>query len=206
MKLLFVDCETTGVKAGTNGLIQLSGAMQIREGRFLVVTREEQFDYCLTPFPDDVIEESALMVNGITRDDLKAPTRISPTDAHAHFKKKMDQFVDRYDKNDKFYFVGFNSPFDESFVRAWFDKCGDKYYGAYAYWPTIDVAQMAAIYLREKRAEMPNFKLATVARALGLAIDSSKLHDAKYDVDLTISVFDKIMGATCKDLTSQTNG
>ena len=36
---------------------------------------------------------------------------------------------------------------------------------------------------------MENFKLMTTARAVGLEIDESKLHDAQYDIELTRNIY-----------------
>lgn len=51
---------------------------------------------------------------------------------------------------------------------------------------------------------MPDFKLKTVARFLGVPVDETKLHDAAYDIDITMKSFDAIMGrilAPIKELT-----
>ena len=36
---------------------------------------------------------------------------------------------------------------------------------------------------------MENFKLSTVAKALGVPVDETKLHDASYDIFLTKAIF-----------------
>lgn len=41
-------------------------------------------------------------------------------------------------------------------------------------------------------AEMTDFKQETVARALGIQIDSAKLHDASYDIQLTKEIYNRI--------------
>ena len=43
-----------------------------------------------------------------------------------------------------------------------------------------------------KRHEMTDFKQETVARALGIQIDSAKLHDASYDIQLTKEIYNRI--------------
>jgi DNA polymerase-3 subunit epsilon len=48
---------------------------------------------------------------------------------------------------------------------------------------------LASEYLLEKRVAMENFKLMTVARAVGIEIDESKLHDAQYDIELTRTIY-----------------
>ena len=48
---------------------------------------------------------------------------------------------------------------------------------------------LASFYLRKERAKLVDFKLKTVAQYLGIEIDESKLHDAEYDIYLTIEIF-----------------
>lgn len=47
-------------------------------------------------------------------------------------------------------------------------------------------------HLMRKRHEMTDFKQETVARALGIQIDSAKLHDASYDIQLTKEIYNRI--------------
>jgi DNA polymerase-3 subunit epsilon len=196
IKLLFVDTETTGLDPQKNGLTQISGVAQVRDAGFNVTKEKEayaMFDYKLRPFSYDVIEESALQVCGLTIDDLDSPDRLPPKSAHDAFVEMMKQIVSPYDKTDKFFLVGYNATFDDRFLRAFFDKCGDKYYGSFISWPPIDVAQMAAILLGPRRMLMKSFKLSAVAETVGIKIDQEKLHDAMYDIELTIALFDWVV-------------
>ena len=52
---------------------------------------------------------------------------------------------------------------------------------------------MAAVHLMERRAGMKDFKLLTVARELGVKVEETKMHDARYDVEVTREMF-KILG------------
>lgn len=49
---------------------------------------------------------------------------------------------------------------------------------------------LATPYLAEKRSEMKDFKQGTVAKALGIQVDDSKLHDALYDIEICKAIFD----------------
>ncbi len=53
----------------------------------------------------------------------------------------------------------------------------------------IDVTGLAAVHLMSRRAAIEDFKLPTVAEALGLDVDGGKMHDAQYDVELMRQVF-----------------
>ena len=51
---------------------------------------------------------------------------------------------------------------------------------------------LASQYLMAERSKMKDFKQETVARELGIPIESVKLHDAKYDIELTKAIWDII--------------
>jgi len=40
---------------------------------------------------------------------------------------------------------------------------------------------------------MDDFKQGTVAKALGIEVDDSKLHDASYDLSILIQIFKKLV-------------
>jgi DNA polymerase-3 subunit epsilon len=66
MKLFFFDLETTGVNPGKNGIHQISGEIVI-DGKTM-----ERFDFKVQPNPKCVIEEPALQVAGVTREQVMA--------------------------------------------------------------------------------------------------------------------------------------
>ena len=63
-KILWVDTETTGTDPGKNGIIQLAGVLEINGHEI------SSFDLKIRPFAEDVIEDTALAVNGFTREEL----------------------------------------------------------------------------------------------------------------------------------------
>jgi len=181
VKLIYIDVETTGIAFPQSGLIQLAGAIEI-EGQ-----KPQTFQYHIQTFPDDVIEEEALAINGITREEMAGFD--NPRKVYRDFINLLEKYVDRYDRADKFHFIGYNAIFDSNHLRAWFEKNNDKYFGSWFYFPPIDVMGMAALHLMTRRAGMKDFKLLTVARELGLKVDEEKMHDARYDVGLTREMF-----------------
>ena len=181
MKLFFIDVETTGTNPLQNGIIQLSGIIEV-DGDVI-----EEIDLKIKPYPDDIILDSALEVNGITRVELEDYP--NPSEVYRKLTGFMSKYVDKFNRSDKFHFVGYNARFDDDFIRAWFKKCGDNYYGSFFFWPPIDVANIAAIKLMPERSKMENFKLVTVVKHSGIDIDESKLHDALYDIRLTRELF-----------------
>lgn len=185
MKLLFFDLETTGTQSDIHGIHQISGAVIIN-GEV-----KETFDLHVQPHPGAVIEQGALDVAGVTLEQIMAYPPMA--DVYRQFIGILSKYVDRYDRSDKFFLAGFNNgPFDNPFLRAWFGHNGDKYFGSWFWSNCIDVMVLASPFLAEQRHLMANFKQGTVAKALGIPVDDTKLHDALYDIEICKAIYDKV--------------
>lgn len=189
MKLLFFDLETTGLDPASCAIHQLSG-MVVIDGE-----ERERFNLFIKPHEGAVIDQSALALRGLTREILSLHT--SSAEAHKEFIKILRHYVNPFDKGDKFYLVGFNSrSFDEPFLRKWFERNDNNFYGSFFWQIGFDVMVLAAEHLKHSLPSMPNFKLHTVAAQLGLTVDATKLHDALYDIELTQSIYNSIQRPT----------
>lgn len=190
-KLLFIDVETTGTDPERHGLTQISGCVQLGDQ---VV---EEFDWYVRPFSHDAIEEAALAVTGMDRRQFLPPDHpnhlavagqdfLDPGDVYARLTQMLGRYADKFNKSDKFHFVGYNAhSFDMPFMRRFFEKHNDRYFGSWFWYPCLDVMLVWAQILQLSRAELPNFKLATVARHCGIKVDDTRLHDSHYDIELT---------------------
>tara|TARA_A100000164_G_C21908069_1_gene774135 strand:+ start:349 stop:912 length:564 start_codon:yes stop_codon:yes gene_type:complete len=184
MKQVFIDVETTGVKHWRNSVHQISGGVYIDD------ELKESFDFKVKPHEKSIIEEEALAIGGLTKEDvLKYPHR---KEIHKQLGAILSRYVDKFDKTDKYFFCAYNAHFDNAFVRAFFKQCGDNYFGSFFWSNNIDVMVLAAEYLKEDRAKMENFKLMTVAKHLGIEIEEEKAHDGFYDIEITKKVYDLI--------------
>ena len=187
VKLFFFDCETTGLDPKKSAMHQMSG-MVVIDGNV-----KERFDIKLRPFDGAEISDEALEVSGVTREQIDA---YQPhEEAYIDLISILCKYVNRYDRSDKFYIVGFNNAkFDNEFLREFFLRNGDKYFGSWFWANCLDVMILATPALIAKRPTMENFKQGTVAKALGITLDESKLHDAAYDIDVCKQIFDKVCG------------
>jgi DNA polymerase III epsilon subunit-like protein len=184
MKLCFIDVETTGTDYRRHGIIQLAG--QIIKDHKLV----SEFDYRMRPASSKGFEPEALRVNGIDITTIK--TYQYSSEVYKDFIELLNTYVDPYDKKDKLFFVAYNSSFDSEFVRQWMSEEGSKYsYGSYFWTPDICVMREAGRQLMKIRETLPNFKLETVAKHLGVDTDVA-LHDALVDIKLTRLVWEKL--------------
>lgn len=182
MKLFYLDLETTGVRFWKNGIHQISGAIEI-DGDV-----KEEFNFHVKPYKDALIEDEALKIGGITRDDLNDYAEMS--DVYDQIVSMLARYVDRYDKKDKFFIVGYNNAsFDNAFFRAFFKQNNDEYFGSWFWSVPIDVMILAQQFLMGLRADMPDFKLKTVAAHLGMNVEEDQLHNATYDIHLTRGLY-----------------
>ena len=143
-KLLFFDLETTGVKFWRNGIHQIGGIVDI-DGQ-----EAERFDIRLAPNPAATIEQEALDVAGVTLEQVQSYQPME--EGYRQLVGILSKYVNKFDKRDKMYLVGYNNAgFDNSFLRALFQQCGDKYFGSWFYPNCMDVYVMVTPYGRKKR-------------------------------------------------------
>lgn len=186
-KLFFFDLETTGTNPARHGIHQISGEIVI-DG----ITKES-FDFHVCPNPKAQIDQSALDVAGVTKEQILAYPPMK--EVYAQLIELLCKYVDRYNRNDKFFLVGYNNAsFDNNFLRGFFLQNDDKYFGSWFWSNSIDVMVLASNYLIEERPRMENFKLSTVAQTLGINVESDELHSADYDIALTRAVYEKVTG------------
>lgn len=183
MKLVFFDLETTGTNPGKHGIHQISGQIVI-DGVI-----KETFDFHVQPNPRAMIEDEALKVGGVTREQILAYPPMQQV--YQEFVAMLGKYVDKFNKKDKFFLVGYNNAaFDNQFLRGFFLQNGDVYFGSWFWSNSIDVMVLASAYLATRRPDMENLKLSTVAKTLGVNVNDESLHDAMYDIELTKAVFD----------------
>lgn len=187
MVKIFFDVETTGTDHRKHSVIQLAGLIEV-DGEVV-----DQFDYKVKPHPKAKIEEAALHVNGKTEEEIMQYPEMKKV--HASFVRKLSKYIDKYDKTNKAWLIGFNNrAFDDFFLRMFFELCGDHFIGSWFWVDTLDVLCLASQYLIERRSQMPSFKLKRVAMELGIEVDKNDLHDAFYDVKLTRQIYRIVTG------------
>lgn len=184
-KLFFYDLETTGTKFWKNGIHQISGAIVI-DGEI-----KEKFDFKVKPYESALIEEEALKIANVTKEEIMQYP--SMKEVYSKIITMLSKYVDKFNKKDKFHLVGYNNAsFDNPFFRAFFVQNNDVYFGSWFWSDSIDVMVMASYKLLNKRSELVDFKQSSVAKYLGIEIDDSKLHDAEYDIEICIKIFNML--------------
>lgn len=188
MKRIYVDSETTGTDPQQHALIQFSAVISV-DG-----VAKEELNLAIRPIEGKVIEDTALEVNGITREELFAADRITPRDAHLVITKLLAKYVNKYDKKDKFIWLGYRAGFDSDFTRKFFDDNGDTYFGSWFFTPPLCVMTLAAYLLQKQRSNLENFKLRTVYNYLypDNTFTDEDWHDSLFDIYRTIDIEDAL--------------
>lgn len=182
-KLLFCDLETTGTDPSKHSAYQI-GAIIVDP---MSLDEIDRFEIKFRPAPGRVAAREALEK---TRTSVKDLMGFMPhKEAHKIFTDWMSKYVDRYNKTDKFNFVAYNAPFDDNFLREFFNDCGDKFYGSWFWNPALCVMRQAAMEIRDSRASISNFKLGNICALAEIDFDESTAHDAMYDIEKTLELF-----------------
>lgn len=186
-KLFYYDLETTGLRFWKHGVHQISGMIEI-DGEI-----RQKFDFHVRPNPSAKIDEEALKVGNVTMEQIMSYPPMK--EIHEKIVNMLARYVDRFNKKDKMFLVGYNNAsFDNNFFKAFFVQNGDDYFHSWFWSVPIDVMVLAQQKLIDIRPQMENFKLHTVAKTLGVFIDEKRLHDASYDIELTREIYKRITG------------
>lgn len=190
IKRLFIDVETTGLDLYRHGLIEFSYRLE-ETSLSGVLLSSNSGSIRSRPFDDDEIDENGLDLNRFDPQEIwNFP---GPLEAYSEMVEAFGKVVDKYNRRDKFFMIGYNVGFDYSFLRRFFERNGDQYFGSWFFAPPIDVMALAANYLIRHRRKLPNFKLGTVAKIFVRGgVDETKLHNAMYDIELTKAIYDSI--------------
>ena len=181
IKKLYFDCETTGLSAIKNGIIQIAGIIEINNEEM------RSFNIKIKPFESDIIKQEALDISGITLEDINGFE--DPETAYNSIISMFDNYIDKYDKNDKFIVCGYNVRFDIDFLKEFFVKNGNDY--LFSYFGQIRDPFPIIQYLSSMgKINTFNNKLSTVCEYFG--IDIKNAHDAMADIQATRSLIKKL--------------
>ena len=164
-KLAFIDLETTGGGRKKNHIWYLSAILVTESKR----THFEAGEDGLTCYP-------------LSRGDFLG------------FQEFLSLAVDPFNSSDKLFFIGYNSYSDMDWVRDWFKRENDKYFGSWFWYPPIDVMQLAILGTAADRHLLEDFTLGTVCRYFKLDFDDTLAHGATdYDNRKAEELYWKLM-------------
>lgn len=184
MKLLWLDTETTGLNKEKCDITQIAGIIIING------EEKERFNFHCQPVNWENIEPVALEKTNMTVEKLKEFPM--PQEIYTELIALLDKYIDKYNKEDKFYVAGHNVQFDMDFLKLFFKKMGNDYFGSYFWYRTVDLMALCTILHTAGLINLTSWKLEEIAKYLDVSIDEN-LHDALVDVDLTRKCFCKLV-------------
>ena len=182
MKLLFLDTETTGTNEKLHGVVQISGIIEI-DGDV-----KEEFDHDCRLFPGQIYDFKALEVTGKTIREIESYP--SPGETYKKILQSFEKYINRYDRNDKFYLVGQNVKFDYDFMDAWFKLNGNQYFYAYIAYHVLDIMALSNFFNVAGIIKTKNMKLKTIADFFGITFGA---HDSAEDIRATRDIYYKYL-------------
>ena len=195
MTIMFFDLETTGTNPELHGIHQISGAFVV-DGQIA-----ETFNYHVKPREGCQCDPYAMQMAGHTYEEMMA------SDEYRPMKEVFDELLEKIiqydggilkdnhpDYNKRIFAGGYNiHKFDMEFLRRWFTDNGAPYGIGYYIAEAIDVMLLAVPALMRWRSKMPGFTQEEIAWALGVKIDSEKLHDADYDITVCVEIYRRLV-------------
>nr|BDD44994.1 hypothetical protein 13 [Spirochaetaceae bacterium] len=180
-KVIYLDVETTGRDPDSHSVIQVAWINEV-DGE---VVHERSL--LVRPFDGAAIDQAAMEVHGITLSQL-LESGVSQADAVRHMTTAWAEVINKFDRRDKAALCAYNLRFDFDFLRAMFERTGDKYLGSWIQFGRwLDPLYLAAF--AQHIGAMPvteNLRLETVARELG--VFDGAAHDALDDIRMTRAV------------------
>ena len=199
--ILFYDLETTGLDPVKCGIHQISGAFVVN-GKIV-----ETFNHYVKPKKGCECSKEAMELAGHTYEEMMTLDQYRPMEVV--FKEVYSRILyycgglnesGKVEWGKKIYTAGYNiHKFDGPFMRQWFLDNGANQSGNPCFewgWVTsgeLDVMLIAEPVLMKVRGRMKNFKQYSVAQALGIPVDESKLHEAGYDIELCFNIYKAIV-------------
>lgn len=187
IKYILLDTESTGLDPKVHGLLEIAALFCEFDGVKLI-TKKTVY-HKTKPDPDQIWDP--VVLEKFPPDMKEINSRPSQRTVFLRFIDEIEHFVDKYNKDDKAYFVAWNAVHDEGFVREWFNRQNHKFYGALFFPMHIDVLNIlnyltTGIYL-------DTYKLGEVCKLFGIPYDETKLHTADTDAELVRALFSMVL-------------
>jgi len=182
-KFLFVDTETTGIDPKVHDPWSIAGS--IESGGTIV----QNFNLTTRGWSPDKADPESLRIGGITAAQLVTFPR--PSETLNDLLSFLACAVSRYNPLDRLTIVAYNARFDKDFLYHFFKRGGKSLWNFCTYYP-VDVYALAIwagtrmFRLFPELAGIPNYKLATVAKAFSVPLDHA--HAAAADIEATRTI------------------
>lgn len=188
IKILFTDLETSGIDHTKHGITQIASILIHKEGNALSII--DTYSTSVKLFRGQLISQEAMEKTGLSKEQIE--TFPEPETVFKEYQEFLGKHCDKFNKMDKYFFAGYNSKFDNDFLREFWKRNNDQYFGSWFWSNQLDIMSLATDHLMDKRTAMPNFQLSTVAQELQIQLNDA--HDALSDIQATVEIYKKIKG------------
>lgn len=174
MKIFYFDVETSGLDPAKHGILSIAYIIEV-DG---VVKRRESRNLQL--FVGDEIDVDALKINGL---DPNSSDSMNPHVFHVDLLSDMGSQCDKFDTSDKYFPCAYNGAFDMAFLKAFFEKVHDKYFGSWFNAKMLDplpVIRFVHAFYPDAYPALLNHKLSSIASFYHIPIVA---HNALSDVE-----------------------
>ncbi|MFZ4618520.1 MAG: exonuclease domain-containing protein [Rectinemataceae bacterium] len=174
-KICWLDLETTGLDPVKNGIIQAAFIIEI-DGEV-----KEKREFNMNPI-GKVLDPQAMAIHGLSEADLGGfPTSLQ---VKKDIERFFSEFVEKFDKTDKFTVAGYNVDFDLGFLENLWLESGDKFFFSWVKHFPIDVFKVHPFMEWAGIATAPERRnLETLAKHYGIEFPNA--HNALADIEMT---------------------
>lgn len=184
-KILAVDVETTGLDPATHEIIQLAA--------LIVIDDKTVSSFCRTMRPlSKAIDDKALEIHGYTREQIYS--FVHPVIVYGDFIHWLGKYINKYDKEDKAFFLAFNATFDLRFIEKLARIAKDNFLFSFFSPNKILDPLMLARYMQYR--EIFSFESCKLEYLCNYFKIPLKAHDALSDIEGAVQLFytfDKIL-------------
>ena len=187
MRFLWLDTETTGIEVTDSAAFEVAMIL-IDNGSFIC-----ERCFFLNPLSETIkYHEEAGKVHGYSKVDIKSfPTESEQVPKLAHFlADARELFQKDGSKTEKLVIAGYNVGFDIKHIKALLERNGFKFEDYFSNTVADVFEQVKRAGMQKALPYLPDRKLGTVAKHLGVNLESA--HDALADIKAIRDVATKL--------------
>lgn len=173
MNKIYIDVETTGLKAGIHGIISLS--------------------YIITDIKDKELTRDTLLINPLS---YTSGLSIEALEINNFTEEQLSTFPNAKIQAYKLYndireygklkVIAYNATFDTEFIKVWWDKLLPNTYWKIFDYKHLDPFELVKILQNEGYIDLPDHKLGTVCEYFGIEHNP---HENKSDIKATRELY-----------------
>lgn len=186
-KVFWFDVETTGLDHINNDIIELSVIIEI-DGEL----KESHVWHC-QPYNYENISRESLSITGYTIEELR--TFRKPHHVYSELIQMLSTYIDKYDRHDKFWIGGYNVSFDINFLKTFFHKNFDNFFGSWFNYKQLDPLHLLRFMDFYNFVSLDDYKLSTACLFYNIYLEAhNSLSDITATRDLFYLISDKLKG------------